>query len=217
MKRRDFLHSLAAAPAVAVPALQQPPSPPAPTSQAPTTPATPQAPAPAQTPSSPPPPAAVPVLETVPPDAAAAAVPRFFTPPQAAALRRLSDILVPPLDGAPGALDAGAPEFLDFLIGKSPAERQSLYRHGLDALQAQAHQRFDTSFENATDEQASQLLAPLREPWTFAPPTDPLAAFLRAAKQDVRTATQNSTVAADAARAAGGRGGGVGLYWYEVS
>lgn len=215
MKRRDFLHGLAVAPAVAVPALQQAPAPPAPTSQAPT-PATPQAPAPAQTPSTPPPPAAVPVLDTTPSDAAATTVTRFFTAPQAAALHRLSDVLVPRLDGAPGALDAGAPAFLDFLIGKSPAERQALYRDGLDALQAQARQRFNTSFETLTEEQASQLLAPLREPWTFAAPKDPLAAFLRAAKQDVRTATQNSLAAADAARAAGGRGGGVGLYWYEV-
>jgi hypothetical protein len=91
-----------------------------------------------------------------------------------------------------------------------------LYRSGLDALQAQARQRFGVDFEDVTVEQADQLLAPLREPWTFAPPGDPLAAFLRAAKQDVRTATQNSVVAAAATRATGGRGGGVGLYWYEV-
>lgn len=214
MKRRDFLHGLAAAPAAALPALQQP-APPS-TGQTPPAPATPQPVAPTQTPATPAAPAAVPVLDTVAADTAATTVTGFFTAPQFAALRRLSDVLVPRLGDAPGALDAGAPEFLDFLMAKSPAERQTLYRSGLDALQAQARQRFGVDFEDVTVEQADQLLAPLREPWTFAPPGDPLAAFLRAAKQDVRTATQNSVVAAEATRATGGRGGGVGLYWYEV-
>ena len=209
MKRRDFLHSLAVAPAVAVPGLQQPtPAPPA---------APPGSPVPAPQPA-PPPPSAVPVLETAPADVVATPVPTFFTPPQFAALTRLSDILFPSIDGAPGALAADVPAFLDFLIGTSPNDRQTLYRTGLDALQTQARQQFGTAYDEVTGEQAESLLAPLRQPWTFTPPTDPLAAFLRAAKQDVRMATQNSRVASEAASATAGRrgGGGGGLYWYEV-
>ena len=209
MKRRDFLHSLAVAPAVAVPALQQPLPTPAPV---PTPPNTPQAPAPAM----PPAPAAVPAIETTPADAAAVTVTRFFTPPQFAALRRLSEILAPPLEGMPGALDAGAPEFLDFLIGASPDDRKALYQNGLDALQGQSTRQFGKPYASLSVEQAESLLASLRVPWTFTPPTDPVAAFLRAAKQDVIAATQNSTAASDAARASGGRGGGVGQYWYVV-
>ena len=56
----------------------------------------------------------------------------FFTPPQFAALRKLSDILLPPKSGFPGALDCGTPEFLDFLIGASPADRQAIYHNGLE-------------------------------------------------------------------------------------
>ena len=210
MKRRDFLHSLAVAPAVAVPGLQQPaPAPPT---------APPGTPAPAPQPAPPPPSTAVPVLETAPADVVATSVPTFFTPPQFAALTRLSDVLFPSSDGAPGALAADVPAFLDFLIGKAPDDRQTLYRAGLDALQSQARQQFGKAYEEVSGEQAESLLAPLRQPWTFTPPADPLAAFLRAAKQDVRLATQNSKVASEAASATAGRrgGGGGGLYWYEV-
>lgn len=210
MKRRDFLHSLAVAPAVAVPGLQQPtPAPPT---------APPGSPVPAPQPAPPPPSTAVPVLETAPADVVARPVPTFFTPPQFATLARLCDILVPSVDGAPGALAADVPAFLDFLIGKSPDDRRALYRTGLDALQAQARQQFGAPYNEVSLEQAESLLAPLRQPWTFTPPGDSLAAFLRAAKQDVRLATQNSKVASEAASATAGRrgGSGGGLYWYAV-
>ena len=55
---------------------------------------------------------------------------RFFDAAQFAALRRLGQILVPARPNAPGAIEAEAAEFLDFLIGQSPADRQSLYRDG---------------------------------------------------------------------------------------
>jgi len=61
------------------------------------------------------------------------------------------------------------------------------------------------------------LLAPLRAAWTYDPPADPFARFLREAKQDIRTATMNSREWVTAAASAGGRrGGGVGLYWYPL-
>ncbi len=72
--------------------------------------------------------------------------PRFFTAPQFAALRRLSDLLMPAMRGNLGALDTAAPEFLDFLIGVSPVDRQQLYRNGLDTLNARAHKQFGKGF-----------------------------------------------------------------------
>src|SRR6185437_10737736 len=50
------------------------------------------------------------------PDAVAHTQTRFFTRQQFATLRQLCEVLMPPLKGAPGAIDAGTPEFLDFLI-----------------------------------------------------------------------------------------------------
>jgi hypothetical protein len=201
MKRRRFLQTMAAAPAVAlpaVPALGQ--RPPAPAGQT-------------QRPSDEPP-----KLDFTVADAGAEMMPRFFSTQQFAALRRLSDILVPEMSGMPGAIQAGAPEFLDFLIGTSPADRQELYKSGLDALNSKAAKSFSKPFAEVDPSQAASLLAPLREPWTFEQPSDPLARFLRAAKEDVRTATFNSREwnTAGSPGSAARRGGGLGQYWYTV-
>lgn len=142
--------------------------------------------------------------------------PRFFTAPQLAALRKLSDILMPPLNNLPGALDANAAEFLDFLIGQSSAERKQLYRNGLNTLNAQALRQFKKPFAEVDGAQADTLLAPLKQPWTYDPPTDLFARFLREAKQDVRNATMNSREYNTAGSAGGRRGGGVGQYWYPL-
>jgi hypothetical protein len=155
-------------------------------------------------------------LEGTSTDAVGEAVARFFTAPQLSALRKLSGILMPSMNGAPGALEAGAPEFLDFLIGQSPADRQQIYRAGLDALNNQAKKRFGKMFADVDGAQADALLAPLREPFNPEQPTDPLARFLHEAKIDVRTATLNSREWAAKNAGGGRRFGGGGLYWLPL-
>ena len=143
----------------------------------------------------------------------------FFNPQQFEALRRLSDLLMPSSstpNGAPGALEAEAPEFLDFLLSQSAADRQQLYRNGLDGLNSQAKKRFSKLFADVDAGQAEILLAPLRDPWTYDAPSDPVAAMLRAAKDDVRRATLNSREWNLAAAAGRARGGGGGLYWLPI-
>src|SRR5580658_2654554 len=56
-------------------------------------------------------------LNTLIPDAVAQTDAHFFGEQQTLTLRRLCGLLMPALKGFPGALDVGAPEFLDFLIG----------------------------------------------------------------------------------------------------
>ena len=85
-------------------------------------------------------------LEIAVAETAAEPISHFFTPAQFGALRRVSDILAPAGTASPGALAAQAPEFLDFLIGKSPADRQTLYRTGLDGLNSQAKKQFGKAF-----------------------------------------------------------------------
>lgn len=146
----------------------------------------------------------------VPDDAAAPVAPRFLTPAQFATLKKLCAILQPAGKTAPSAIDAGVAEFLDFHVGESPAERLQLYRTGLDLL------------NGLDDANAARMLAPLKKPWTYELPADLLTRFLQTAKQDIRTATQNSREWAKAAAAAGsaggrrGAGGGVGLYWNSL-
>ena len=168
MKRRRFIQALAATPAAPALIAQQ-----------------------AQQVQQSPPPAET-SLRYAAPDTMAEPVLHFFTATQFATLRKLSDLLMPPMSGAPGALEANAPEFLDFLISQSSADRQQLYRIGLDGLNAQARRRFAKPFAGVDAAQADILLAPLREPWTYDAPADPVAAMLRAAKDDIRRATTNS-------------------------
>lgn len=123
---------------------------------------------------------------------------------------------MPPGDKLPGALGAGVPEFLDFLIGESPAEKQQVYRMGLDALNAAAKKKYARGFSDLDASQADALLAPLRAAWAYEEPSDPLARFLRAAKIDVRTAAMNSREYSAVAANSGRRGGGNALYWYPL-
>jgi hypothetical protein len=158
------------------------------------------------------------VLEVTPPDSVAEPVARFFTPPQFAALHRLSGLIQPPLKGNPGALDCGVPEFLDFLTGASPADRQQLYRGGLDALNAQAKKQFSKPFAELDDTQAHTILQPMlvAVPWPKDPPKDPLKQFLFAVREDVPMATRNSPEFAAASASSGRRGGGGGLVWNPI-
>ena len=192
MKRRDLLKSMAAltaavqAPEAVV--AQQPPSPPVPE----------QASA-----------AALPLSQA---EEAADPVAGFFSAEEMAALQRLAEELVP-RTRTPGALEAGAPEFLDFYLGQSDSERQNLYREGLRRLNAEARRRFGEPFARLGVSQIEPLLEPLRQPWT-PQPADALAAFLRAAKDDLMRATMNSRQWALAVE--GRRRSSGATYWYPV-
>jgi len=146
-------------------------------------------------------------------------VTRFFSAQDFATLRKLSGILVPPVGGNVGALDTDAPEFIDFLISQSPADRQTLYRNGLTALNAQARKQFGKPFSDLDAKQADAILKPLMTPvaWAYDPPKDPVKHFLFAAHQDIRTATRNSLEASTAGASSGRRGfAGAGLYWNPI-
>ncbi len=197
MRRRRFIQALAAAPAAPALLAQQ---------AQPTPPPAAQQPAPAE-------PAP---LDFSVPDEGADPVPGFFSARQFATLGRLCDLLMPALPGSPGALEARVPEFLDFLIGDSPLDRQQVWLSGLDELEYQSQSRFQKAFADSDAAQADTLFAPLHQPWTFEPPDDPIARLLAAAKPDVRTATFNSYERNLAASGGKRRRGGGGLYWLPV-
>ena len=156
-------------------------------------------------------------LSTLVPDTVAQTDAHFFNEQQTATMRRLCEVLMPSLKGYPGALDAGTPEFLDFLIGVSPRYRKQMYLSGLDWLDAEAQRRFFTAFAKMTNLQADALIRPWLRTWmTDHPPTEEHAEFVNAAHTDIRTATINSQAWNDAARARGRNSTGVDLYWYPV-
>jgi hypothetical protein len=157
-----------------------------------------------------------PNTQTTDVDSTSDSVVKTFNSAQFAALRKLGEIVMPAEQDTPGATEAGAAEFLDFLIGVSPAPRVALYKTGLDRLNSDAQQRYHKSFSELTADQAAPILAPLRAAWSYKTPSDPFAAFLLAAKNDLLTATTNSreyiAVVSQRRRSAGG----VGLYWYPI-
>jgi len=118
---------------------------------------------------------------------------QFFSNTQAATLKRLAELFQPAFKKYPSAVDAGAPEFLDFLIGASPVERQHLYQVGLDRLDREAHQKFGVAFAATDAGQADQLIRPWLRTWMGElPPTEPHARFINVVHLDLRTATINS-------------------------
>jgi hypothetical protein len=192
MNRRSILKSIAVAPAAVALNAQQTAKPPAtPVEEAPK-------------------------IDASVPDAAAAPVACFFNAEQFASLNRLCEILAPSAGDLPGAKEAHTAEFLDFLIGESPKDRQSLYRTGLDRLNSDARTRFQKTFAALDSDQADGLLEPLRRPWTFEEPSDALARFLLAAKDDVAQATRSSYAYVTVAGKRSRGGSGVGMFWYPI-
>lgn len=200
MKRRHFVRTIAAIPAAQLIAQQAPA--PAASAQA--------APAQAGRAGSA---AGIDQLQLTGEDVTAETATGFFAPEQFAALRRLGALLKPPLKGYPGATEAGAAEFLDFLIGVSPADTQQLYKNGLDALNAQARKQFQKAFSALDDSQADAVIRPLLVviPYARDLPEDPVKRFVAQAHRDLTTATQNSREWA-AVGASNGRRGAGGLY-----
>jgi hypothetical protein len=170
---------------------------------------------------------AVPVTELA--DAVAEPEVRFFTAPQMATLNRLSDVLLPPMGGEPGALQAGTPLFLDFLIGSSPEPRRKMYAAGLDWLAAESRKKYNKPFSDLDDAEAGVLLKPWLRTWmNDHPPTEPHAAFINIAHDDIRHATINSkawgdsnassnlTGSTEALSARAEQSGAIGLYWSPI-
>jgi hypothetical protein len=141
----------------------------------------------------------------------------FFTPLQMRTLTRLSDVLMPPLNGKPGAVNAQTPNFLDFLIGSSPEPRQKIYAGGLDWLEEAAQAKFKSSFAQLDDAQAGDLLKPWLRTWmNDHPPTETHADFVNIAHNDIRNATVNSKAWNDVPSVGAEPDTEEGIYWLPI-
>ena len=203
MLRRDFVRSLVAVGLLPKALLSQQTADPAP----------PPAPVPwtlGLNPKTPPP-----VTETA--DEVAEGEASFFIAAQMAALTRLCELLLPALDGKPGAVEAGTPRFLDFLIGKSGEARKRVYQGGLDWLNAEAKLKYKQPFAELDAGQADAMIKPRLRTWmNDHPPMEVHANFVNIAHEDIRTATMNSKAWDDASPAAGQDWVTGGLYWSPI-
>jgi len=83
--------------------------------------------------------------------------PKFFQPQEFRSLTILADMIVPADAESKGALDAGAPEFIDLLCSQNE-ELATIYTGGLAWLDAEMQRRFSHGFADATAEQRLELL-----------------------------------------------------------
>jgi hypothetical protein len=158
-----------------------------------------------------------PIPQTVVAEGIAEAKLSFFTAPQMESMKRLCDLLMPPLGGKPGALDAGTPQFLDMLIGQSPESRKKIYAGGLDWIEAESQRKYKLAFAKLDDGQASALLKPWLRTWmSDHPPVESHADFVNLAHDDIREATFNSEAWAESATASTHEGTPTGVYWSPV-
>ena len=87
----------------------------------------------------------------------AAFKPQFFTQHEYATVRVLSDLIIPKDERSGGAIDAGVPEFMDFIM-IDQEDRQVAMRGGLAWLDLESQRRFDKTFFAASDAQRREIL-----------------------------------------------------------
>jgi hypothetical protein len=95
--------------------------------------------------------------------------PKYFSAPQYAALLFLCDTIIPKDDKSGGAVEAGAPEFIDLLTSENP-EYQLKLGGGFFWLDAACMDRYGSVFMECTPDQKKEIMD--------------LIAFRKNAKQD---------------------------------
>jgi hypothetical protein len=83
--------------------------------------------------------------------------PKYFKPHEYATLRRLAELVVPPDEHSKGALEAGAPEFID-LLASSNDELAAIYTGGMAWLDDQMKHRYQEIFTAAKPAEQTAML-----------------------------------------------------------
>jgi len=94
--------------------------------------------------------------------------PKFFTAHEWATIAVLVNLIIPKDEKSGSAVDAGVPEFMDFMMGDQP-NRQTAMRGGLAWIDAECHRRVEKTFVAATDEQRRSLLDDISWPRRVKP------------------------------------------------
>jgi gluconate 2-dehydrogenase gamma chain len=90
------------------------------------------------------------VLTAQPPYRPIAFTPAFFTDHEYATVRVLAELVIPRDGRSGGALDAGVPEFMDFILNENPGMQTGI-RGGLAWLDQESRQRFGPEFIVVSD------------------------------------------------------------------
>jgi hypothetical protein len=88
---------------------------------------------------------------------AASFTPAFFTAHEYATVRVLAELVIPRDGRSGGALDAGVPEFMDFILNENPG-MQTPFRGGLAWLDTESRERFGQEFVELADARRREIL-----------------------------------------------------------
>lgn len=83
--------------------------------------------------------------------------PVFFTAHEYAGVRVLAELVIPRDGRSGGALDAGVPEFMDFILNENPGMQTGI-RGGLSWMDAESHRRFGRDFMELADSQRRAIV-----------------------------------------------------------
>jgi hypothetical protein len=111
---------------------------------------------------------------------------RFFTPTEYATIVALADMIIPRDERSGSASEAGAPEFIDYIVAEQPT-RQTAMRGGLVWLDTEYRRRFDKTFVDATDAERRQVLDDIAWPRRARPEFAHGVAFFTAMRDLVAT------------------------------
>ncbi|MBI3680968.1 MAG: gluconate 2-dehydrogenase subunit 3 family protein [Acidobacteria bacterium] len=89
------------------------------------------------------------------------AKPSFFTRQELETVECLAGLIIPPT-GTPGAVEAGVPMYIDFVVAGNQ-EWKTLFREGLAWLDQQARAKHGKHFRELSEAVQTALLAPLCE------------------------------------------------------
>lgn len=91
------------------------------------------------------------------PDRPTAFTPAFFTEHEFATVRILAETVIPRDGRSGGAIDAGVPEFMDFILNENPGMQTGI-RGGLAWLDQESRQRFGQEFLDVSDANRRAIL-----------------------------------------------------------
>lgn len=104
-----------------------------------------------------------PLLVSIAPMQAAAYRPRFFTISQFAAVDRLTDLIVPADAQSGGASAAKVGVYIDVLLSEAAPAVRSQWTQGLEAVDAECRQRFNSAFNELPADRQNAVLAAMAQ------------------------------------------------------
>jgi len=102
--------------------------------------------------------------------------PKFFTPHEWRTARLLADLVIPRDERSGSATEAGAPEFMDYILSEYPDQQLGI-RGGLAWLDAESLRRFGTRFVESGGPERTALLNDVAWPARARPEMKPGATF----------------------------------------